>query len=108
MIDPFVLFALGNAVALLGSLPMMYRVYKNREKLAAYDLVGSSLTLSAMIFFLLGFISARNTVNIILSSFPFLFWLLVVGLKLKAKYIASIRPIEFTRLGYDEYGNKTC
>ncbi len=104
--DPFFLFAIGNIIGCIGTLPLMFRVYKNREKLAGYDLVGSSLTLSSIVFFLLGFISARNTVNAILISFTLVYWLLVVVLKLIMKYSKQPQPI--IRLGYDENGNKTC
>ncbi len=86
LIDPYTLFAIGNTIGFIGALPLIYRVYKNREMLAGYDLVGSILTLSSIVFFLLGFISARNILNTALISFTLFYWLLVVVLKVKNKY----------------------
>ena len=81
LIDPYTLFAIGNTIGFIGTLPLIYGVYKNRERLAGYDLMGSILTLLSIIFFSLGFISARKILNIALISFTLFYWLLVVILK---------------------------
>jgi len=72
-------FDVGNIICLVGTILSIIAVIRDRDVLRGYSLLGSSLTATAMVFFLIGFIQLKSIVSVVSCTITTLYWLLVTS-----------------------------
>ena len=77
------LFAFGNFILCVGVLFLIQKVVKNRRSLDGYSLTGAILTVIPIGLFIIAYMIMGNWIAIMFASFTFVYWLSVVGVKVR-------------------------
>ena len=72
-----IVMIIGNIVCLIGTLMQVKDVYRYRNRLKGYSFIGSLLTLSSVLLFLIGFFMFGQYLSVIIGTATFLYWLLI-------------------------------
>lgn len=88
------IFTTANVVFTIGTLKLFKMVFKNRNSLKDYDLVGSGLTTIALLLMIGGYMSNQMFVSFVFLMPTFLFWLYVsIFAYINRKHEANIKVI---------------
>lgn len=81
MID--IIFAVGNIILCIGTLILIHAVFKNKNNLNGYTLLGALLTVIPISLFMVGYFLMSNWVALFFGSITFIYWFVVVVYKIK-------------------------
>jgi len=80
-------FLIGNIICAAGTLLLIREVYKNRNILKGYGLIGPFLTFAACCWFTRGFFILGDILSVVFALITIAFWLMVTLYQLKRRLI---------------------
>lgn len=78
-------FYFANSLFVIGTLPNIYRVIKDRDSLRGYSLFGAFFTLIAIFLVNIGIFESGEPLAVIIIAPVIVYWFLVVVFKIRIK-----------------------